>query len=331
MTTTNPRIAVCDDYERAALAGADWSAIRERADVVVFEQPFGSAERTIDALRDFDAVCLMRERTPFPATVIDALPGLKFIVFTGERNAAVDHEAAARRGIPVSCTPGGPSKASTAELTWALLLAAMKRVVPADGGTRAGHWRLDSQGRRYALPANLEGQRLGLLGLGQIGARVARVGRAFGMDVVAWSQNLDDARAAEVGVRRVPKQELFETSAAVSLHLVLSARTRGIVGAADLARMRPDAVIVNTSRSGLMDERALAAALAAGRPGWAALDVFDTEPIPIGHPLLALPTVTISPHLGYVNAQVFSAFHHGIVEALAAWLDGAPIRLVNAR
>src|SRR5690606_5669769 len=257
MTNTRLRIAVCDDYERAALAGADWSAIRERADVVVFEQPFGDVERTIDALRDFDAVCLMRGRTPFPATVIGALPNLKFIVFTGERNAAVDHDAAARRGIPVSFTPGGPSKASTAELTWALILAATKRVVQADGGTRAGHWRLDAQGRRYALPANLEGQRLGLVGLGQIGARVARGGRAFGMDVVAWSQNLDDARAAEVGVRRVPKQELFETSAAVSLHLVLSARTRGIVGAADLARMRPDAVIVNTSRSGLMDERAL--------------------------------------------------------------------------
>lgn len=326
-----PRIAICDDYERAALAAADWSAIRERADVTVFEEPFGDAARAIGALRDFDAVCLMRERTPFPADVIDALPRLKFIVFTGERNLAVDHEAAARRGIPVSFTPGGPSKASTAELTWALILAASKRIVRADTGARCGHWRADAEGRGYALPANLAGERLGLLGLGQIGARVARVGQAFGMDVVAWSQNLDDARAAEVGVRRVTKEALLETSAVVSLHLVLSARTRRIVGAAELARMRPDAVIVNTSRSGLMDERSLIDALAAGRPGWAALDVFDAEPVPPGHPLLAVPNVTISPHLGYVNAQVFAAFHRGIVEALAAWLDGAPIRVVNAR
>ena len=325
------RIAVCDDYERAAFAAADWTSIRERADVVVFEEPFGSAGRTITALQDFDAVCLMRERTPFPASVIDALPRLKFVVFTGERNAAVDHEAAARRGIPVSFTPGGPAKASTAELTWALLLAATKRLVRADAGTRRGHWRGDIEGHDYPLPTNLAGERLGLVGLGQIGARVARIGQAFGMDVVAWSQNLDDARAAEVGVRRVSKETLFETSAAVSLHLVLSARTRGIVGAAELARMRSDAVIVNTSRSGLLDERALAEALAAGRPGGAALDVFDVEPIAAGHPLFGLPNVTISPHLGNVNAQVFAAFFGGIVDALAGWLDGAPIRVINAR
>ena len=325
-----PRIAICDDYERAALAAADWSAIRERADVTVFEKPFGDAARAIAALQDFHAVCLMRERTPFPAAVIDALPRLQFIVFTGERNAAVDHEAAARRGVPVSFTPSGPSKASTAELTWALILAATKRIVRADGDARRGHWRGDAEGRGSALPANLAGERLGLVGLGEIGARVARVGQAFGMDVVAWSQNLDDARAAAVGVQRVTREELFDTSAVVSLHLVLSARTRDIVGAADLARMRPDAVIVNTSRSGLMDERALIDALAAGRPGWAALDVFDVEPIPFGHPLLAVPNLTISPHLGYVNAQVFAAFHRGIVEALVAWLDGAPIRVVNA-
>ncbi|ODS94862.1 MAG: hypothetical protein ABS56_17160 [Lautropia sp. SCN 69-89] len=328
---TRPRIAICDDYERAALATADWEPIRSRAEVVVFEQPFGSAQRAIEALADFDAVCLMRERTPFPAAVIDALPRLKFVVFTGERNAAVDHEAAARRGIPVSFTPGGPSKASTAELTWALILAATKRIVPSDGGTRRGHWRGDASGHGYALPANLAGERLGLLGLGQIGARVARAGQAFGMDVVAWSQNLDDARAAGVGVRRVAKEELFETSAVVSLHLVLSARTRGIVGAADLARMRSDAVIVNTSRAGLIDQQALIDALKAGRPGAAALDVFDIEPLPAGHRLLALPNVTITPHLGYVNAQVFAAFYQGVVDALAAWLDGAPIRLVNAR
>ena len=325
------RIAICDDYERAAPAGADWGPIRARADVVVFEQPFGDAARAVAALRGFDAVCLMRERTPFPAAVIDALPRLKFIVFTGEVNRAVDHDAAARRGIVVSSTPGGPARASTAELTWALILAATKRVVAADAGMRRGHWRGDAQGHGYALPANLEGERLGLVGLGQIGARVARIGLAFGMEVVAWSQNLSEARAAEAGARLVSKEELFATSAVVSLHLVLSERTRGIVGAAELAHMRPDAVIVNTSRAGLMDEQALVRALAAGRPGWAALDVFEAEPVAPGHPLLGLPNVTLSPHLGYVNAQVFAAFHRGMVEAVGAWLDGAPIRVVNAR
>lgn len=326
-----PRIAVCDDYERAALASADWAPVRARAEVVVFEEPFGSAERAVAALRDFDAVCLMRERTRFPAAVIDALPRLKFIVFTSERNAAVDHEAAARRGIPVSFTPSGPAKLATAELAWALILAATKRVVPADAGIRRGHWRGDACGRIYPLPANLAGERLGIVGLGTIGAHVARIGRAFGMDVVAWSSHLDDARAAEVGVRRVTKDELFATSAVVSLHLVLSARTQGIVGADDLARMRPDALIVNTSRAGLMDQATLAAALAAGRPGAAALDVFDIEPVPAGHPLLAAPNLTLLPHLGYVNAQVFATFYQGIVDALAAWLAGAPIRVLNAR
>jgi len=323
------RIAVCDDYERAMRAGADWGAVDSRAEVVVFDQPFGSAHQAIEALRDFDAVCLMRERTPFPAAVVEALPRLKFVVFTGERNLAVDHQAAARRGIPVSSTPGGPVKASTAEQTWALILAAAKRVVPCDGGTRAGNWRTDADGDAYPLPVSLAGERLGLIGLGHIGTRVAAVGRAFGMDVVAWSQNLYHARAAEAGARRVSREELFETSAVVSLHLVLSERTRGIVGAADLARMRSDAVIVNTSRAGLMDETMLLDALRAGRPGWAALDVFSVEPVPPDHPLLALPNLTLSPHIAYANDKIFAAFRQGIVDALAAWLDGAPIRVVN--
>jgi D-3-phosphoglycerate dehydrogenase len=325
-----PRIAVCDDYEHAALSGADWSAIDARAEVVVFDRPFAGPAEAAGALRQFDAVCLMRERTPFPASLIDALPRLKFIVFTGPRNSGVDQQAAARCGIPVSSTPGGPSKASTAEQTWALILAAAKRVVAADTGTRAGHWRADAAGVSYALPANLEGERLGVVGLGHIGERVARVGLAFGMEVLAWSPNLDDERAATVGVRRVSKEELFDTAGVVSLHLVLSDRSRGIVGAGELARMRTDAILVNTSRAGLIDQSALLDALRAGRPGHAAFDVFDREPLPPGHPLPGLPNITISPHLGYVNAKVFAAFHQGIVEALGAWLDGAPIRVMNA-
>lgn len=325
-----PRIAVCDDYERSLAFGADWDTIRSRAEVVVFDRPFGSRQQAIEALADFDAVCLVRERTPFPAAVVDDLPRLKFVVFTGERNLAVDHLAAARRGIPVSFTPFGPSKSSTAELTWALILAATKRVPMADAGIRRGHWRGDAHGMPYPLPANLEGERLGLVGLGQIGARVAAVGRAFGMEVVAWSPNLDDARAQAGGARRVSKEELFETSAVVSLHLVLSDRTRGIVGAGDLARMRSDAVLVNTSRAALVDEAALLDALARGRPGLAALDVFGVEPLPAGSPVLSLPNVVLTPHLGYVNDKVFAAFRQGMADALLAWLDGEPIRLVNA-
>ncbi|MCM5569573.1 D-2-hydroxyacid dehydrogenase family protein [Burkholderiaceae bacterium FT117] len=325
-----PRIAVCDDYERAVTGGADWEAIRSRAEVVVFDAPFGGRRQAIDALRDFDAVCLIRERTPFPAEVFEALPRLRFVVFTGERNLAVDHLAAARRGIPVSCTPFGPSKSSTAEQAWALILAAAKRVTVADAGTRRGHWRGDASGERYGLPANLEGERLGLVGLGQIGSKVAAVGRAFGMEVVAWSPNLDDARAQAAGAVRVSKDELFETAGVVSLHLVLSDRTRGIVGAGELARMRDDSIFVNTSRSGLVDGAALLDALKRRRPSWAALDVFDAEPLPADDPLLALPNVIVSPHLGYANERVFAAFRKGAAEALLGWLDGAPVRVVNA-
>jgi phosphoglycerate dehydrogenase-like enzyme len=327
---TRPRIAVCDDYERALAFGADWDTIRSRAEVVVFDRPFGGRQQAIEALADFDAVCLVRERTPFPAEVVAALPRLKFLAFTGERNLAVDHLAAAGRGIPVSFTPFGPSKSSTAELTWALILAAAKRVTVADAGVRRGHWRGDAHGAAYPLPVNLEGERLGLVGLGQIGSRVAAVGRAFGMEVVAWSPNLDNERAQAGGATRVSKEELFETSAIVSLHLVLSDRTRGIVGSADLARMRSDAVLVNTSRAALVDEAALIEALGRGRPGLAGLDVFGIEPLPAGAPVVSLPNTVLTPHLGYVNDKVFAAFRQGLADALLAWLDGAPIRLVNA-
>jgi len=324
------RIAICDDYEVAALAGADWSAVRERAEVVVFDQPFASLEAAAEALRDFDALCLMRERQAFPAALLERLPRLRFIVFTGQSNAAVDHVAAGRQGVVVSNTPGGPVKACTAEQTWALILAGAKRLAAADAGVRAGHWRGDARGARYALPFCLEGARLGVVGLGAIGERVARIGQAFGMEVLAWSTNLSEERAAEVGVRRVSREELFSACRVVTLHLVLSQRTRAIVGAADLARMAPDSLLVNTSRSGLIEDGALVTALRNGRPAHAALDVFATEPLPASDPLLELPNVTFSPHLGYATEQVFHAHFNGMVEALSAWLEGSPIRVVNA-
>ena len=324
------RIAICDDYERAALAGADWSAVRERAEIVVFEQPFASLDDAAQQLRDFDAICLMRERLSCQAALLERLPRLRFIVFTGQRNAAVDHVTAGRRGVVVSNTPGGPVKACTAEQTWALILAGAKHLAAADAGVRAGYWRGDGQGARYPLPFCLEGERLGVIGLGAIGERVARIGQAFGMEVLAWSNNLSEERAAEVGARRVAREELFSSCRVITLHLVLSARSRGIVGAADLARMAPNSLLVNTSRAGLVEDGALLAALRSGRPAHAALDVFTTEPLPASDPLLALPNVTISPHLGYATEPVFKAHHMGMVEALGAWLAGAPIRVVNA-
>lgn len=324
------RIAICDDYEGAALATADWSDVRKRAEVVVFDRPLGSLDAAAEALHDFDAVCLMRERMACPAELLERLPRLRFIVFTGQRNAAVDSASAARRGVVVSNTPGGPVKACTAEQTWALILAGAKRLAAADAGLRAGYWRSDARGASYPLPFCLEGERLGVVGLGAIGERVARAGQAFGMEVLAWSTNLTDERAAAVGARRVSRDELFATSRVVSLHLVLSERTRGIVGAAELARMAPNSLLVNTSRAGLIESGALVAALAAGRPGHAALDVFGTEPLPAEDALLALPNVTLSPHLGYATEPVFQAFHEGLREAVSAWLDGKPIRVLQS-
>ena len=325
-----PKIAICDDYERHMLRDSAWQGVQERAEVVAFHSPFASADEAAHALAPFDAVCLVRERLPMPASLIARLPRLRFIAFTGERNLSCDHVAAARRGIPVSTTPGGPSKASTAETAWALILAGARRLCQADAGLRAGHWRVSPRTPGWALPAVLEGERLGVVGLGQIGERVARVGTAFGMEVVAWSPNLTDDRAAAAGVTRVGKAELFATSRAVSLHLVHSARTSGVVGPAELASMRADAVIVNTARAGLMPEAALLAALDAGRPGHAALDVFETEPLPSGHALLARRDVTLSPHLGYVNGPILDAFSRGLADALLAWLDGRPVRVINA-
>lgn len=325
------RIAICDDYEGIGLGGADWSDVRARAEVVVFDRPLGGIEAAAAALRDFDAICLMRERMAFPAELLERLPRLRFIVFTGQRNAAVDAASGGRRGVVVSNTPGGPVKASTAEQAWALILAGAKRLAAADAGLRTGYWRADARGAPYPLPFCLEGERLGVVGLGAIGERVARAGQAFGMEVLAWSTNLTPARAAEVGARLVSREELFRSSRVVSLHLVLSERTRGIVGAADLALMAPNSLLVNTSRDGLIAPGALVAALRAGRPGHAALDVFHAEPLPAEDALLALPNVTFSPHLGYVAEPVFRAFHEGMREAVSAWLDGAPIRVVNAK
>ncbi len=315
------RIAVCDDWEQSALNCADWTELQLRAEVHFFSSPFQSQQDAIEQLAEFDAICLMRERTPFPKEVISRLPRLKRIIFTGERNASVDSEFAKSMGITVSGTPGGPNKASTAEHTWALILAATRRVVPSMTGMVAGHWRANPQGEAYALPDTLSGDRLGVIGLGDIGQRVARMGQAMGMDVVAWSQNLSDEKAAAFGVRRVEKNELLATSKIVSLHLVLSERTRGILGPTEYSLMRRDSILVNTSRAGLIDEANLRHALDSGRPSHAALDVFSVEPTPALHPLVGHPAVTITPHLGFVSTPVYEMFFKTMVNDLGKWVQ----------
>jgi phosphoglycerate dehydrogenase-like enzyme len=321
-----PRIAVCDDWEQAAQDCADWSQLQQIADVEIFTSAFESQSMAIRVLQEFDAICLMRERTPFPREVISKLPKLRRLLFTGERNLAVDSDYATTMGIKVTGTPGGPNKSSTAEHTWALILASTRRIVASMNGLAAGHWRADPSGTPYPLPDTLEGDRLGIIGLGEIGRRVARMGLASGMDVVAWSPNLTAEAADAVGVRRVDKNELLATSKVVSLHLVLSDRSRGTIGATELSLMRRDSLLVNTSRAPLVDESALLPALDSGRPAMAALDVFGTEPLPQGHPFLNHPQMIVTPHLGFVSAPVYEVFYRTMVSDLIQWIKETEIQ-----
>jgi phosphoglycerate dehydrogenase-like enzyme len=316
---SRPRIVVLDDYEDSIRRTADWSGIESRADVEVCTQRL-RGDALLKAIVNADAVVVIRDRTPFKADLIARLPKLKLFVFTGARNTQLDQAAMAARGIPVAHTEMGESKASTTELTWALILAAAKRLEAYLALVRKGQWRDPGP-----LPAVLSGQRLGLIGLGGIGSKVAQVGAAFGMEVVAWSPHMTAERAAVVGARSVPLEELLSTSKVVSLHLVPSDATRKLLDAERLASMRPDSILVNTARSALIDMAALEKALDAGRPAVAALDVYDDEPLAPGHPLAKRANVVLTPHLGFVNDPVFGMFGPGVVEALAAWLDGKPL------
>jgi len=319
------KLAILDDYQRLALRAADWDRLGNMGiEISVFHDAFASADEAAAKLAPFDILCLMRERTPFPRALIDRLPKLKFMVLTGLRASSLDLAACSARRIPVSNTGAGNTNAPTAELAWLLILAAARDFAKAERGMRAGRWHDGVAGGMI-----LEGKRLGLLGLGKLGARVARYGAAFGMDVVAWSQNLTPERAATAGARPVSKDVLLETSDVVSIHLVLSERTRGLLGAAEFARIKPGAILVNTSRGPIVDEAAMLAALKSGRLGHAALDVYDQEPLPAGHALRALDNVTLSPHLGYVSEDVFRTFYADVLEDIEAWLDGAPIRVMN--
>ena len=314
-----PRIVVLDDYEDSLRKTADWKPVEALADVAFHTERLRGGV-LLDAVKDADAIVLIRDRTPFKADLLAKMPRLKLFIFTGGRNTQLDFEELARRGIPVANTEMSDSKAATAELTWALILAAAKRLEGYMALLRRGGWR-DGKG----LPQVLTGQRLGLIGFGDIGQRVGKVGKAFGMELVTWSPHMTPQRAAEGGAKAVPLEELLSTSKVVSLHVVPSEATKKLLNAQRLATMRPDSILANTARSALIDMAALGSALDAGRPGIAALDVYDDEPLPPGFDLAKRENVVLSPHLGFVNDPVFSKFGPGVVENLLAWLQGKPL------
>ena len=319
------KLAILDDYMKVALTSADWEGVRRRGvEITVFDAAFSTVDDAAAKLAPFDIVNLLRERTHFTRALIERLPNLKFIAMTGRRAPSLDIAAATERRIPVSNTHSGEGAASTSEMAWTLLLAAARDLANAERGVRAGRWH---EGVR--LGTVLEGRRLGLIGLGRLGSRVASYGKAFLMDVVGWSQNLTAERAAECGARLVGKEELFATSDFVSVHVVLSDRTRGLVGAADFARMKKTAILVNTSRGPIVDENALIEALQRRQIAHAALDVYSREPLPADHPLRSLDNVTLAPHLGYVNTDIFGHFYGESVQNIEAWLDGKPTNVLN--
>jgi len=313
------RIVVLDDYEDSLRRTVDWAPVQKLADVEFHTERL-RGDALVAAVKDAHAIALIRDRTPFKAELLAKMPNLELFIFTGGRNTQLDFAALAARRIPVANTEMSDSKAATAEMNWALVLAAAKRLEAYMGLLRKGGWR-DGKG----LPQVLSGQRLGIIGLGDIGQRVGKVGAAFGMEVVTWSPHMTPERAGQGGAKSVSLEELLSTSKVVSLHLVPAEATRKLLNAERLATMRPDSILVNTARSALIDMGALEKALAAGRPGIAALDVYDDEPVPAEHPLLKRGNVVLSPHLGFVNDPVFAKFGPGIVENLMNWLEGRPL------
>lgn len=314
------RIAILDDYQDVARRMADWSKLPAGVELVVFRDHLADPDAVAARLADFDVVMAMRERTPFPRALLERLPRLRLLVTAGMRNAAIDLQAAADRGIVVCGTAGLPYP--TAELAWGLILALFRRIAREDRATRDGGWE-------ETVGLGLNGKTLGILGLGTLGSRVSRFGRAFEMEVLAWSQNLTAERAAEVGATRVDRDELLARSDVVTIHLVLSERTRGLIGARELARMKRTAYLVNTSRGPIVDEAALVHALREGTIAGAGLDVYDEEPLPPDHPLRRLPNTVITPHLGYVTEETYRIFYGQALEDIVAYLRGEPIRVLR--
>ena len=321
-----PRVAILDDYAGLALDLADWSPVQIRSEVTVFDRHLSEAE-AVDTLRPFDVICTVRERMALPRTLIERLPNLKLITIIGKSLPNLDMAAASERGVLVAhsnfANPRFSSvRDATPELAWGLMIATVRNLAEEHRRMRDGGWQTTTG-------LTLSGKTLGLLGLGRIGRRMAEYANVFGMQVIAWSQNLTEEAATAVGARQVDKATLFEESDVVSIHLVLSERTRGLVAEPELALMKPHAYLINTSRGPIVDEAALIAALKNGSIAGAGLDVYDVEPPAPDHPLRTLPNVTLSPHLGYVTREMLAAFYSDTVEAVAAWLNGTPIRIAN--
>jgi phosphoglycerate dehydrogenase-like enzyme len=320
------KVAILDDYAGVALDLADWSPVRSRAQVAVFDHHLSENE-AVEALQPFDVICTLRERMAFPGTLIERLPNLKLITIVGMSLANLDMAAATEQGILVA-HPNFANPAFAAagtgvpELGWGLMMATVRNLAEEHRRMREGGWQA-------TVGMTLHGKTLGLLGLGRLGKRMNEYAKVFGMEVIAWSQNLTGEAAAAVGVRRVEKETLFREADVISIGLVLSERTRGIVAGPELALMKPSAYLINISRGPIVDEAALIAALRAGGIAGAGLDVYDVEPLPLDHPLRSLPNVMLSPHLGYVTRELLGAIYSDTVESIAAWLGGEPIRIAN--
>ena len=318
------KVAVLDDWQGVARGAADWSVLETRADVTIFQEAFADEDDAVAQLADFDIVLSMRERTPLPASLIHRLPKLRMMGMTGARNASLDTPACTARGIPVCRTEGGGyADSATAELSLGLLLAAARGIPRGDANMRGGTFQMG-----VPVGIGLAGKTMGIMGLGRLGGYMATYAKALRMNVIAWSQNLTAERCAEMGVTLVTKDELMAQSDAISVHLVLSPRSRGLIGAADIARMKQGAILINTSRGPIIDEASMLAALNAGKIV-AALDVYDREPLPVGHPLRSAPNTVLMPHMGYGVKETWDGFYPQMIENALAFLDGKPVRVTN--
>jgi D-3-phosphoglycerate dehydrogenase len=320
---TRLRCAILDDYLNVALTVADWSKVKDRVDITVFNQPFATAEAAANALKDFEIICAMRERTPFPRAMFASLPNLKLLITSGMRNAAIDMEAAKDHKVTLCGTQWG--RDPTAPLTMGLILELTRNIGRENARMHAG------EPLQKFVGMEIEGRTLGVIGLGKLGTKVSKLAQAFGMNVIAWSPNLTAEKCKEVGVTYASKDELFSTADIVTIHVVLSQRSRGLVGAADLARMKPTAYIVNTARGPIIDEGALLEALTQKKIAGAGIDVFSVEPLPVDHPFRKLDNVVLTPHLGYVSVQNYRIYYPDIVANIRNFLDGKPVKVLAPR
>lgn len=315
------KIAVLDDYQGVARQFADWSKLEADHEVTIFREHLGDQANVISSLKDFDVIAAMRERTLFDKPTLEQLPNLKFMITTGMRNSSIDMDYLQERGIP--CAGTGGRTQTTPELAWGLILAVARNIPHEDNNMRTGKWQT-------TVGLDLEEKTLGIVGLGRLGREMARIGQAFKMNVIAWSQNLTDESAAEAGVRRVDKDQLFREADVVTIHYKLSERSTGIVGAAEFNAMKPTGILVNTSRAPIIDMNALMTVLQSGSIAGAGIDVYDSEPVPVDHPIRTCPRTVVTPHLGYVSHDTYRIFYTETVANIEAWIAGNPVRIINA-